>query len=331
MLLPYLFRWSYWAEELQFTCVDDIGQPLDQFNVLVCDNGSGRGFQCPSGFTCQKDWGGTHHPHSRLLSYNTIYYSMLQVFQAVSLEGWQPVLWATADGVGLAQTTVFYACCIFIGNILLVLLFPAAYSNQLQLAIENSEGASKQEEEQLERNRLLKPSKTSPSSHPNGSRNRCLSELEVLLRNNSQYEVEELEKIRYMEAVRRGEVKEREPEDQSIPAMSPFSNRICFVVRKAILNELGPFNLFIYCAICLNAFLMSTWHAGQPQAMTIFLNGAYLSFTVLFVAEVAVRLFFLGPIAYFTNLLNVFDFVSVSPPPLHPPCAIEVCGGVAES
>ncbi len=324
-----ILRWTYWAEELEFTCVDDIGQPLDQLNVLICDNGSGRGFQCPPGFTCLKDWGGTR-PHSSVLSYNTIYYAMLQVFQAVSLEGWQPVLWATADGVGLASTTVFYTCCIFFGNILLVLLFPAAYSNQLQLVIENSEGASKQEEEQLECNRLLKPTKKSPSSQLENSRKHCLSELEVLLHNNSRYEVEELEKIRYMEAMRRGEVKEREPEEPPIPAMTPFSNsRICFAGRKAILNELGPFNLFMYCAICLNAFLLSTWHAGQPQTMTIFLNGAYLSFTVLFVAEAAVRLFFLGPIAYFTNLLNIFDFVSVipSPPPI---CAIEVCGGTPE-
>ncbi len=301
---------------------------MDEWNVLVCDNGSGRGFQCPPGFTCLKSDG--NRPPSGVLSYNTIYYSMLQVFQAVSLEGWQPVLWATADSVGLAPTSLFYLCCIFFGNILLVLLFPAAYSNQLQLVIENSEGGvSKQEEQQHEHKRLLKPTKdpdtffaagenrnysASPScSLGNNGKSSCLSELEVLLCNSSQYEVEELDKIHYMEAMRRGEVKEREPEEPLIPVMTPFPNSsMCKAIRKAILNELGPFNLFIYCSICLNAFVLSMWHAGQPQTTTKFLNGTYLSFTALFVVESVVRLFFLGPIAYFTSLLNVFDCVSLS-------------------
>ncbi len=343
-----LLRWTYWVEELEFTCVDDMGQALDQWNVLVCDSESGRGFQCPPGFTCIKGEGNHHPIFSSVLSYNTIYYSMLQVFQAVSLEGWQPILWVTSDAIGLVPTTIFYMSCIFLGNILLVLLFPAAYSNQLQLVIENSEGTSRQEQKRKEcssnnNNRLgLKPPKGRRNHPPSfsalpaataggiencnlystssggsyslgGSSGKpCLSELELLLHNNSRYEVEELEKIHYMEAMRRGEVKEQEPEEQPIPALTPFPNSRMFnSVRKAILNELGPFNLFIYSTICLDAFVLSTWHAGQPQTMSNFLNGSYLLFTVFFVVEAVVRLFFLSPIAYFTSLLNIFDCVSL--------------------
>ena len=69
------------------------------------------------------------------------------------------------------------------------------------------------------------------------------------------------------------------------------------------------FGGFIMTAIFLNTITLSIEHHNQPQMMTDIFHVSNIIFTHIFAAEVVLKLYAMGGVAYFNDNFNCFDFV----------------------
>jgi hypothetical protein len=294
LLVMGYFAYTYWSGKLHYTCMDMNGIPLESSGLLVCST-TKWGYHCPSGYSCE-----VTSVANIAIGYENVWLAMLQVLLAASIEGWQPVLWATADAVGYSAW-VFYLICIFVGNVMLILVFPAAYSSKLQVGIERDaeKRALKVVEEQSQ-----------VGGNPVGKAPNAPSELERMLNNYSRYEEQELKDIQHLEAVRRGLVIEKAVEDPPPPRCTPFPRfRLFNAGRRMVLDDLSWFNICIYIVVALNGAFLCINHVGESQRLADFLDASSKTFTAVFVFEVLTKLIFLGPVSYFADAFNVMDFI----------------------
>ena len=78
-----------------------------------------------------------------------------------------------------------------------------------------------------------------------------------------------------MAAVRRGEIREEpEEEEQPPPPWTPFpANTTLNRLRKAVVAELGPFSIFVYVVIFLNAVVLCLDSATASEQRQRVLSG----------------------------------------------------------
>lgn len=89
--------------------------------VFVSTKGTGQGH--PKTTAGDAIYMGTYHQNPHLLSLprprTRLAKNPLQVFQVVSLDGWQQVMWHTQDAAG-EETWIFFVVVLVIGNAILV-------------------------------------------------------------------------------------------------------------------------------------------------------------------------------------------------------------------
>eukprot|EP00752_Nemacystus_decipiens_P004767 g4338.t2 len=286
---------TYWADAFQNTCYLD---PISASGVLSEDLVCGKGYPCPDGYVCS-DSGHVAINHG-VTGYHDIWHAMLQVFQVVSLDGWQQVMWHTQDAAG-EETWVFFVVVLVIGNAILVSMFPAVLSSKLEAAIAHEEGRKRKKMIQAENGR-----EEVTEAAKNGDR---ASEFEMLLNEYSKIDADEIAAIERMAAVRRGEIREEPEEEKPLPPWTPFpANATLNRLRKALEAELGPFSIFVYVVIFLNSVVLCLDSATASERRQRVLSGFNEAFTSLFVVELAIKVGLLGPVGYFSDGFNVFDF-----------------------
>lgn len=77
------------------------------------------------------------------------------------------------------------------------------------------------------------------------------------------------------------------------------------------LIEANKFELFITLVIILNSLVLATEHYDQPDWLTIAQEYCNYVFTVIFACEMLLKIYGLGVKDYFTDSMNLFDFVIV--------------------
>ncbi|EPS97893.1 hypothetical protein FOMPIDRAFT_1127618 [Fomitopsis schrenkii] len=87
--------------------------------------GPAKGYTCPAGQICMED---QTNPYGNLESFDTIYYSALQVFIVVSANGWSPIMYNMMDAEFFVSC-LFFITCIVILNFWLINLFVAVITN----------------------------------------------------------------------------------------------------------------------------------------------------------------------------------------------------------
>ena len=88
-------------------------------------------------------------------------------------------------------------------------------------------------------------------------------------------------------------------------SMTPWRRKLFLFVQHSF------FNRFITVGIAVNVAIMSTEHHNQSDAWGTFLETSNLTFLILFACEAAVKLLALGPVGYFRDPWNKFDFFLV--------------------
>merc|ERR1719502_2640735 len=76
-------------------------------------------------------------------------------------------------------------------------------------------------------------------------------------------------------------------------------------VREYVLSP--PFNNFIMACICLNTCFMASEHYEQPQWLTDAQDMSELTFNIVYIVEMCLKLYGLGIEDYVTNPMNLFD------------------------
>jgi len=257
----------------------------------VCSMPSDDGMQkCPAGFRCLRahenpNGGGSH--------FDNVAGAMLTLFQVMTMEAWTDIMHRVQDAYS------FWVCVYFV---LLVIVGPM-FAIQLFLAVI----ATKFSEAKETLRALTALGARSPMQSGRTWRmiKRSLS--------NAHHRV--VNKLR----ARSGKVVDHK-------SASAFSGNENFATARKMFNQVYDvlfgwcgvlarsevFTVFVAILIMLNMLLLSLDHAGQSDDFAKTLETINMVFTLLFLAEMIVKLLGLGLVGYIMDTFNIFDAILVA-------------------
>uniref|UniRef100_A0A8C6JXF3 Voltage-dependent N-type calcium channel subunit alpha n=1 Tax=Melopsittacus undulatus TaxID=13146 RepID=A0A8C6JXF3_MELUD len=253
--------------------------------------------QCESGTTCREYWQG---PNYGITNFDNILFAVLTVFQCITMEGWTDILYNTNDAAGNTWNWLYFIPLIIIGSFFM-----------LNLVLGVLSGEFAKERERVENRRAF-----------------------LKLRRQQQIERElngylewifKAEEVMLAEEDRNAE--EKSPLDVTLLSMpgSPFARASLksgknesssyfrrkekmfrFFIRRMVKAQ--SFYWIVLCVVALNTLCVAMVHYDQPEKLTTALYFAEFVFLGLFLTEMSLKMYGLGPRNYFHSSFNCFDF-----------------------
>ncbi|XP_051167257.1 voltage-dependent calcium channel type A subunit alpha-1 isoform X5 [Leptopilina boulardi] len=279
---------------------------------------------------CADRWEG---PNNGITSFDNIGFAMLTVFQCITMEGWTAILYWTNDALGSTFNWIYFIPLIVIGSFFMLNLVLGVLSGEFakeREKVENRQTFLKlRRQQQLER-------------ELNGYVEWICKAEEVIL---AEERTTEEEKMHIIEARRRNAAKRRklknlgkskstdteeedgddDPEDgftRTSYLKSKVKNkgaclefwraekRFRFWIRHTVKTQ--GFYWFVIVLVFFNTACVAVEHYDQPEWLTDFLYIAEFVFLGLFMFEMFVKMYALGPRNYFESSFNRFDCVVIS-------------------
>ncbi|XP_071746366.1 voltage-dependent calcium channel type A subunit alpha-1 isoform X5 [Lepeophtheirus salmonis] len=279
----------------------------------------------PNVSICLENWEG---PNYGITSFDNIGFAMLTVFQCVTMEGWTPIMYWTNDAMGSYVNWFYFVTLIVIGSFFMLNLVLGVLSGEFakeRERVENRQAFLRlRRQQQLER-------------ELNGYVDWICKAEEVIL---AEERTTEEERNHIMEARKRAANKRRKIKvlgkgrsieteddddddevDEGISQASairtrlrnhggcqPFwrcEKRVRFYIRHTVKQQW--FYWFVIVLVFLNTLCVAVEHYNQPEWLTELLYYAEFVFLGLFLAEMVIRMYALGPRIYFESSFNRFD------------------------
>ncbi|XP_018318088.1 voltage-dependent calcium channel type A subunit alpha-1 [Mycetomoellerius zeteki] len=280
--------------------------------------------------TCMDHWEG---PNSGITSFDNIGFAMLTVFQCITMEGWTAILYWTNDALGSTYNWIYFIPLIVLGSFFMLNLVLGVLSGEFakeREKVENRQSFLKlRRQQQLER-------------ELNCYLNWICKAEEVIL---AEERTTEEEKMHILEARRRAAAKKRklknlgkskstdteeeegeDGEDDGFSRASYFKSKVkkqgtClqfwraekrfrFWIRNSVKSQ--QFYWFVIVLVFFNTVCVAVEHYNQPKWLTDFLYFAEFVFLGLFMMEMFIKVYALGPRAYFESSFNRFDCIVIS-------------------
>ncbi|XP_045542526.1 voltage-dependent calcium channel type A subunit alpha-1 isoform X20 [Papilio machaon] len=275
--------------------------------------------------TCLEKWEG---PNRGITSFDNIGFAMLTVFQCITMEGWTSILYWTNDALGSMFNWIYFVPLIVLGSFFMLNLVLGVLSGEF--AKEREKVENRQEFLKLRRQQQLE-------RELNGYVEWICKAEEVIL---AEERTTEEEKMHIIEARRRAAAKkklknlgkskstdtEEEEQDEdcgddgflksksrSAGKCANFwraEKRFRFWIRHTVKTQW--FYWFVIVLVLFNTICVAVEHYGQPPWLTSFLYYAEFVFLGLFMMEMWVKMYALGPRIYFESSFNRFDCVVIS-------------------
>uniref|UniRef100_A0A8C2IMI8 Voltage-dependent N-type calcium channel subunit alpha-1B n=1 Tax=Cyprinus carpio TaxID=7962 RepID=A0A8C2IMI8_CYPCA len=275
---------------------------------------------CPNGTICREYWTG---PNFGITNFDNILFAILTVFQCITMEGWTDVLYHANDASGNTWNWLYFIPLIIIGSFFMLNLVLGVLSGEF--AKERERVEKRQEFLKLRRQQQIERELTGYLEWI------CKAE-EVLLAEEDQNAEEKspLDGAWYKR-------KQNNPgEKRSLrifpvffislaPPGSPFARaslksskndsssyirrkekRIRFFIRRMVKAQ--SFYWIVLCLVGLNTMCVAIVHYDQPEWLTKALYLAEFVFLGLFLTEMTLKMYGLGPRNYFHSSFNCFDF-----------------------
>ncbi|XP_040895501.1 voltage-dependent R-type calcium channel subunit alpha-1E isoform X2 [Toxotes jaculatrix] len=275
--------------------------------------------QCPPKYTCSDTWIG---PNDGITQFDNILFAVLTVFQCITMEGWTTVLYNADDALGPSWNWLYFIPLIIIGSFFVLNLVLGVLSGEFakeRERVENRRAFMKlRRQQQIERelngyrawiDRAEEVMLAEENKNPGPSA------LDVLKRATTI-------KRRGMDVVR-GQPGEEQYGDISsvgIP-MARASIRsakrgpTAYFRRKERLLRISirrivkthTFYWTVLGLVALNTLCVAIVHHNQPLWLSSFLYYAEFLFLALFLTEMFLKMYSLGPRLYFHSSFNCFD------------------------
>ncbi|XP_045542525.1 voltage-dependent calcium channel type A subunit alpha-1 isoform X19 [Papilio machaon] len=281
--------------------------------------------------TCLEKWEG---PNRGITSFDNIGFAMLTVFQCITMEGWTSILYWTNDALGSMFNWIYFVPLIVLGSFFMLNLVLGVLSGEF--AKEREKVENRQEFLKLRRQQQLE-------RELNGYVEWICKAEEVIL---AEERTTEEEKMHIIEARRRAAAKkklknlgkskstdtEEEEQDEDCGDDVPkkkqgflksksrsagkcanfwrAEKRFRFWIRHTVKTQW--FYWFVIVLVLFNTICVAVEHYGQPPWLTSFLYYAEFVFLGLFMMEMWVKMYALGPRIYFESSFNRFDCVVIS-------------------
>ncbi|XP_044054404.1 voltage-dependent R-type calcium channel subunit alpha-1E isoform X4 [Siniperca chuatsi] len=290
--------------------------------------------QCPAKYTCS-DWIG---PNDGITQFDNILFAVLTVFQCITMEGWTTVLYNTDDALGSNWNWLYFIPLIIIGSFFVLNLVLGVLSGEFakeRERVENRRAFMKlRRQQQIER-------------ELNGYRAWIDRAEEVMLaeenKNAGPSALDVLKRAttitrRGMDVVHRGQPGEEQYGDISSVGewesgqTHKYGHIKCIPMARTSIRSAkrGPTAYFrrkerllrisirrvvkthtfywtVLGLVALNTLCVAIVHHNQPLWLSTFLYYAEFLFLALFLTEMFLKMYSLGPRLYFHSSFNCFD------------------------
>ncbi|XP_050089035.1 voltage-dependent calcium channel type A subunit alpha-1 isoform X8 [Anopheles aquasalis] len=330
-----LHRSCYSLEDItQIVKEGEFPTPCNADNDTIAPTGA---YVCNSSdSTCVEQWEG---PNFGITSFDNIGFAMLTVFQCITMEGWTAILYWTNDALGSTFNWIYFVPLIVLGSFFMLNLVLGVLSGEF--AKEREKVENRQEFLKLRRQQQLE-------KELNGYVEWICKAEEVIL---AEERTTEEERLHIMEARRRAAAKrkklknlgkskstdteEDDPDedcgdDVFVPKRKKgkgylkakvktqgkckgfwrAEKRFRFWIRHTVKTQW--FYWFVIVLVFFNTVCVAVEHYGQPNWLTQFLYYAEYVFLGLFMMEMWIKMYALGPRIYFESSFNRFDCVVIS-------------------
>uniref|UniRef100_A0A8C2ILK5 Voltage-dependent N-type calcium channel subunit alpha n=1 Tax=Cyprinus carpio TaxID=7962 RepID=A0A8C2ILK5_CYPCA len=269
---------------------------------------------CPNGTICREYWTG---PNFGITNFDNILFAILTVFQCITMEGWTDVLYHANDASGNTWNWLYFIPLIIIGSFFMLNLVLGVLSGEF--AKERERVEKRQEFLKLRRQQQIERELTGYLEWI------CKAE-EVLLAEEDQ-NAEEKSPLdgAWYKRKQNNPGEKRARVHVTAPPGSPFARaslksskndsssyirrkekRIRFFIRRMVKAQ--SFYWIVLCLVGLNTMCVAIVHYDQPEWLTKALYLAEFVFLGLFLTEMTLKMYGLGPRNYFHSSFNCFDF-----------------------
>ncbi|XP_061715728.1 voltage-dependent calcium channel type A subunit alpha-1 isoform X11 [Cydia pomonella] len=275
--------------------------------------------------TCLEKWEG---PNKGITSFDNIGFAMLTVFQCITMEGWTAILYWTNDALGSAFNWIYFVPLIVLGSFFMLNLVLGVLSGEF-----SNERGRVERRAQFQKERARQMFNTDFTAYLN-----WITEAEEVIL--AEERTTEEEKMHIIEARRKAAAKkklknlgkskstdtEEEEQDEecgddgflksktrSVGKCADFwraEKRFRFWIRHTVKTQW--FYWFVIVLVLFNTICVAVEHYKQPKWLTSFLYYAEFVFLGLFMMEMWVKMYALGPRIYFESSFNRFDCVVIS-------------------
>uniref|UniRef100_A0A672SKJ0 Voltage-dependent N-type calcium channel subunit alpha n=1 Tax=Sinocyclocheilus grahami TaxID=75366 RepID=A0A672SKJ0_SINGR len=299
---------------------------------------------CPNGTVCKEYWTG---PNFGITNFDNILFAILTVFQCITMEGWTDVLYHANDASGNTWNWLYFIPLIIIGSFFMLNLVLGVLSGEFAKERERVEKRQEflklRRQQQIERELtgylewICKAEEVLLAEEDqNAEEKSSLDGAWYRWKPNNPGE----KRPRVHESVlkraksRKGrndlisaeEGEEHFTDISSVaPPGSPFARaslksskndsssyfrrkekRIRFFIRRMVKAQ--SFYWIVLCLVGLNTMCVAIVHYDQPEWLTKALYLAEFVFLGLFLTEMTLKMYGLGPRNYFHSSFNCFDF-----------------------
>ncbi|KAM4575693.1 calcium channel, voltage-dependent, N type, alpha 1B subunit, a isoform 4-T4 [Odontesthes bonariensis] len=285
---------------------------------------------CGNGTVCREYWIG---PNFGITNFDNILFAILTVFQCITMEGWVDILYNANDASGNTWNWLYFIPLIIIGSFFMLNLVLGVLSGEF--AKERERVEKRQEFLKLRRQQQIERELTGYLEWI------CKAEEVMLAEEDKNAEEKSLDGAWYKKKHNNSVLKRtkkskndlinaEEGEDHFTdissvaPPGSPFARasvksknesssylrrkekRIRFTIRHLVKSQ--SFYWTVLCLVGLNTLCVAIVHYDQPEWLTCALYLAEFVFLGLFLAEMSMKMYGLGPQNYFHSSFNCFDF-----------------------
>ncbi|XP_042832004.1 voltage-dependent R-type calcium channel subunit alpha-1E isoform X2 [Panthera tigris] len=273
---------------------------------------------CPAGYEC-KDWIG---PNDGITQFDNILFAVLTVFQCITMEGWTTVLYNTNDALGATWNWLYFIPLIIIGSFFVLNLVLGVLSGEFakeRERVENRRAFMKlRRQQQIERElngyrawidkaeevMLAEENKNAGTSALEVLRRATIkrSRTEAMTRDSSDEHCVDISSVGTPLA--RASIKSAKVDGASYFRHKERLLRIS--IRHMVKSQV--FYWIVLSLVALNTACVAIVHHNQPQWLTHLLYYAEFLFLGLFLLEMSLKMYGMGPRLYFHSSFNCFDF-----------------------
>uniref|UniRef100_A0A671Q3K8 Voltage-dependent calcium channel type A subunit alpha-1 n=1 Tax=Sinocyclocheilus anshuiensis TaxID=1608454 RepID=A0A671Q3K8_9TELE len=265
---------------------------------------------CPENYNCSGPWPG---PNDGITQFDNILFSILTVFQCITMEGWTAVLYNTNDALGSTWNWLYFIPLIIIGSFFVLNLVLGVLSGEFakeRERVENRRAFMKlRRQQQIERElngyrawidraeevMLAEENKNSGPSALDGKISINVDQVVLLVHKYFCSSGMPLNRASIRSA-KRGPTSYFRRKERML--------RIS--VRRMVKTH--TFYWIVLSLVALNTFCVAIVHHKQPQWLSSLLYFAEFLFLGLFLTEMFLKMYGLGPRLYFHSSFNCFDF-----------------------
>uniref|UniRef100_A0A670IA08 Voltage-dependent R-type calcium channel subunit alpha n=1 Tax=Podarcis muralis TaxID=64176 RepID=A0A670IA08_PODMU len=275
---------------------------------------------CPAGYEC-REWIG---PNDGITQFDNILFAVLTVFQCITMEGWTTVLYNTNDALGATWNWLYFIPLIIIGSFFVLNLVLGVLSGEFakeRERVENRRAFMKlRRQQQIERElngyrawidkaeevMLAEENKNSGTSALEALRQQgiCLYFCEMFVHHLSLL----TSPVFLFHPVAGTPLARASIKSAKLDGASYFRHKerlLRISVRHMVKSQV--FYWLVLSIVALNTACVAIVHHSQPPWLTHLLYYAEFIFLGLFLLEMSLKMYGMGPRLYFHSSFNCFD------------------------